>query len=161
MRLVEKRGPTKIDYPNSAAFGRPIGVPLWGILYQFFFLKQDVFWFEVGVRVSESVHEGYGFEYLSKEWLDDLDGKAAIVIFFDELIKGGSQGVEYQAEVAIMVKGMLISNDTLFILLIASVDVFQDFFFNTGWLDVFGHRSYDLRHEYSTLIAYRLPFFSP
>lgn len=113
------------------------------------------------MRVSESVHEGYGFEYLSEEWLEDLDGKAAIVIFFDELIKRGSQGVEHQAEVTIVVKGMLISNDTLFILLIASVDVLQDLFFNAGWLDVFGHRSYDLRHEYSTLIAYRRPFFSP
>ena len=107
------------------------------------------------------MHEGDRPEYLSEEWLDGLDGKAAIVVVFDELIKRWSERIEDEAEVTIVIERMLISNDALLILLIPSVDVLQDLFLDKRWLNVLGNRSDNLRHEYSTLIAYRRPFFSP
>ena len=42
------------------------------------------------MSVSQFVHECNRFQDLSEEGLDGLDGKASVVIFFDELIKGGA-----------------------------------------------------------------------
>jgi hypothetical protein len=106
------------------------------------------------------MHECDRFQDLPKEGLDSLDGKASVVIFFNELIKGGAERVEDQAEVTSMEERVLIPYDSFLVFFIASVDALQDLLLDSGGLNVFGNGFNNLRYQYSTLIAYRRPFFS-
>lgn len=53
----------------------------------------------------------------------------------------------------VMEERVFIPDDALFILLVTSVDTFQDLFFHLGRVDILGNRPDDLSHQYSTLIA--------
>ncbi len=46
--------------------------------------------------------KGDGLEYLSEEGLDEFEGEATVVVLLDELVEGGAEGVEDEAEVAVV-----------------------------------------------------------
>lgn len=54
---------------------------------------------------------------------------------------------------SVVEEGVFVPDDALLVLLVTSVDAFQDLFLDFGRVDVLGNGSNDLSQQYSTLIA--------
>lgn len=104
VRLIKQGGSSEVDDSDFIALRHPQRLSLVVLLDQFLFLEQDVFWLEVSMSIAKFMHESNGFEDLSEEALNEFERKSAVVVLFDELIERGTQWLEHEAEMFLVVK---------------------------------------------------------
>lgn len=82
--------------------------------------------------VSYSVQESHRLKDLFEERLDQFDRKATIIVHLDDFVKWFAQRLENQTIVSVVVEGVNITYETLFIVFVSCVDLLQDILFNFG-----------------------------
>lgn len=122
MPLAAVSGSSEVDELDSIVAGQDIVL----FIFELIGAEEDVFWFEVGVRVAVGVHEGDGLEELACEGLDHFDGVAVVVITLDDVVERGSQGLEHHAVILMMIEGLDELDDVAAVVMIRLVQRLHD-----------------------------------
>ena len=123
--------------------------------------EEDVFGFEVGVRVALEGEVGDCLEELPGEGADVPVRETYKFIFLDKFVQGEAEPLEDDAVVGAVVEVLDVSDDVVVVEGVIPADLLDDGALGPGRVDVLLDRLYDLTLPKVTFIAYFLPSKSP
>ncbi len=130
-------------------------------IFQVLRAKQYVFRLEIRMNKTNSMHEWHCLEKLSSEGLYEGHVVAFMVVFLKDVVEWGTECLKDDTVVAMMKKTFNISNDVVFIVWVASVQLFNYLRFGTRRFSVFFNWLNHLTSPTVTLIALRQRSYLP